>query len=63
MTADKDGYDLAGIIARSPWFEGLPERARQRLAEAANVHHYRKGGYLYTKAAAQQYDWAGVCDP
>jgi CRP-like cAMP-binding protein len=48
MTADKDGYDLAGIIARSPWFEGLPERARQRLAEAANVHHYRKGGYLYT---------------
>jgi len=48
MTAEKDGYDLTGIIARSPWFDGLPGRAHQRLAEAANVHDYHKGGYLYT---------------
>lgn len=53
MTADKDGYDLVGIIARSPWFDGLPDRAHQRLAEAANVHQYRKGGYLYTIGEAR----------
>jgi CRP-like cAMP-binding protein len=48
MTADNNGHDLAGAIHRSPWFEGLPEKAHQRLADAASIHSYRKNSYLYT---------------
>ena len=48
MTSDKGGADLAGAISRSPWFEGLPEKAHRRLVEAASVHHYQKSAYLYT---------------
>ena len=54
MTSEKEGYDLAGAVCRSPWFEGLPEKAHQRLADAANVHHYQKSAYLYTTGEASK---------
>ncbi|NCF73142.1 MAG: helix-turn-helix domain-containing protein [Gammaproteobacteria bacterium] len=54
MTAEKKGYDLPGVVFRSPWFEGLPERAHLRLAEAASVHHYSKSAYLYSTGEASK---------
>lgn len=48
MTADAQDYDIIGIIARSPWFEGLPAKAHEQLAEAARIRSYRKNSYLYT---------------
>ena len=48
MKANARDYDVAGIIARSPWFQGLPDKALARLAEAARVRSYRKNSYLYT---------------
>jgi CRP-like cAMP-binding protein len=41
-------YDVAGIISRSPWFEGLPDEPIARLIESARVRSYRKNSYLYT---------------
>ncbi|MDH3352376.1 MAG: Crp/Fnr family transcriptional regulator, partial [Gammaproteobacteria bacterium] len=48
MNADARDYDIVGIISRSPWFEGLPANAHERLAEAARIRSYRKNSYLYT---------------
>ena len=48
MKAHAHEYDVAGIISRSPWFQGLPENALARLAEAARIRSYRKNSYLYT---------------
>ena len=44
-------YDVAGIISRSPWFEGLPDEPIARLIESARVRSYRKNSYLYTCGA------------
>ena len=30
-------YDVAGIISRSPWFEGLPDELRDILSVAAVI--------------------------
>ncbi len=48
MNARASEYDVAGIISQSPWFQGLPEKALARLAEAARIRSYRKNSYLYT---------------
>lgn len=48
MTAEVQDHDIIGVIARSPWFEGLPESALQRLAEGARIRSYRKNSYLFT---------------
>ena len=54
MASEKPHHDSVGIISRSPWFEGLPERAHLLLAEAARIHHYRKSAYLYTTGEASK---------
>jgi len=48
MNADSSDYDVAGIISRSPWFQGLPEKVLARLTEAARIRSYQKNSYLYT---------------
>jgi CRP/FNR family cyclic AMP-dependent transcriptional regulator len=48
MKINAHDYDIAGIIAQSPWFQGIPEKALTRLTEAAKVRSYRKNSYLYT---------------
>jgi CRP-like cAMP-binding protein len=48
MNADVRDHDIVGIIARSPWFEGLPGNAHKQLADAARIRSYRKNSYLYT---------------
>jgi CRP/FNR family cyclic AMP-dependent transcriptional regulator len=48
MASDKPHHDSIGAISRSPWFEGLPEKAHLRLAEASSLHDYQKGSYIYT---------------
>jgi CRP/FNR family cyclic AMP-dependent transcriptional regulator len=48
MQANVRDYDIAGIISQSPWFQGLPEKALTRLAEAARIRSFRKKSYLYT---------------
>ncbi|MGI9249544.1 MAG: Crp/Fnr family transcriptional regulator, partial [Woeseiaceae bacterium] len=48
MNAHAHEYDVAGIISRSPWFQGLPEKELSHLAEAARIRSYRKNSYLYT---------------
>lgn len=47
MPAQAQGYDVVAVIARSPWFQGLPDAAHQQLAAAARVRSYKKGGYLF----------------
>jgi hypothetical protein len=37
MKAHARDYDIAGIISQSSWFQGLPEKALTRLAEAARI--------------------------
>ena len=54
MASDKPHHDSIGAISRSLWFEGLPEKAHLRLAEAASVHDYQKGAYLYTIGEARK---------
>lgn len=44
---ESQAIDVAGLISTSPWFHSLPEDARQRLASAAQVRHYRKNSFLY----------------
>ena len=41
-------HDVIGVVSRSPWFEGLPRDALERLAAAARVRSYRKNSYLFT---------------
>ena len=41
-------HGTVGVISRSPWFDGLPDTAHERLAEAARIRSYRKNSYLYT---------------
>jgi CRP/FNR family cyclic AMP-dependent transcriptional regulator len=48
MKVNASDYDIAGIISESPWFQGLPDDALARLAEAARVRSFRKNSYLYT---------------
>ena len=48
MNTETRDYDIAGIIAQSPWFIDLPEKAQKRLADSARVRTYRKNSYLYT---------------
>jgi CRP/FNR family cyclic AMP-dependent transcriptional regulator len=48
MKVNARDYDIAGIISESPWFQGLPDDALARLAEAARVRSFRKNSYLYT---------------
>jgi len=48
MNAHAREYNVAEIIARSPWFQGLSDNALARLAEAARIRSYRKNSYLYT---------------
>ena len=47
MPAEPQDHDVVAVIARSPWFEGLPDDAHQQLATAARVRSYRKGSYLF----------------
>jgi len=54
MASEEPHHDNVGIISRSPWFEGLPEKAHLRLAESASIHHYRKSTYLYTTGEASK---------
>jgi CRP-like cAMP-binding protein len=48
MNALAREYDVAEIIAKSPWFQGVSEKALGRLTEAARIRSYRKKSYLYT---------------
>jgi CRP/FNR family cyclic AMP-dependent transcriptional regulator len=48
MKANTRDYDIASIISQSPWFQGVPEKALARLAEAARIRSFRKNSYLYT---------------
>jgi CRP/FNR family cyclic AMP-dependent transcriptional regulator len=48
MKVNARDYDIAGIISESQWFQGLPDDALARLAEAARVRSFRKNSYLYT---------------
>ena len=41
-------YDAVGVIARSPWFAGLPDEAHEKLAAAARIRSYDKGSFLFT---------------
>ena len=46
--ASAQDFDVVGVIARSPWFAGLPDAAHQQLAAAARIRQYRKGSYLFS---------------
>lgn len=48
MGTDASEYDIAGAIARSPWFAGLPGDALDHLTSSARVRSYPKGSFLYT---------------
>ena len=48
MKANVQEFDIAGVIARSPWFDDLPDDALERLVSAARIRSYRKGSFLYT---------------
>jgi hypothetical protein len=37
MNAHAREYDVAEIIAKSPWFQGVSEKALGRLTEAARI--------------------------
>lgn len=39
------------IVARSPWFEGLPGKALQALADSATRRSLPVGGYIYQQGA------------
>ena len=47
MSSESHDHDVVGIIARSPWFAGLPVEAHRKLAAAARIRSYRKGNYLF----------------
>jgi len=47
MNENMQQFDVTQIIARSPWFEGLPNEALERLVSAAKTRSYRKGSFLY----------------
>ena len=46
--AQQQDHDVVAVIARSPWFAGLPDAAHEQLASAARVRNYSKGSYLFT---------------
>lgn len=48
MHAESQDHDVVAVIARSPWFTGLPEDAHNKLAAAARIRNYQKGSYLFT---------------
>jgi CRP/FNR family cyclic AMP-dependent transcriptional regulator len=44
--------DSRAVIARSPWFEGLPDSALDRLATAAVIKDYPVSSYIYAMGQA-----------
>ena len=48
MSSIAQDIDIIKVISRSPWFEGLPDEAHERLAESARIRNYRKNSYLFT---------------
>ena len=47
MSPESNDRDVVAVIARSPWFAGLPIEAHQQLGAAARVRSFRKGSYLF----------------
>ena len=39
--------DLRDVVARSPWFDGLPDEAIERLAEASSQRELPAGDHIY----------------
>ncbi len=48
MVSAQRNEDLIGVIARAPWFEGLPADAQRSLVESGTVRSYAKNSYLFT---------------
>ena len=52
MPTEPQDPDVVAVIARSPWFQGLPDAAHQQLPTAARVRAYEKGSYLFAAGEA-----------
>lgn len=48
MPAEQQDHDVVAVIARSPWFAGLPDAAHQQLADAGRIRACKKGSHLFS---------------
>lgn len=48
MVSTHKNEDLADVVSRAPWFDGLPAEAHRSLAESGIVRTYAKNSYLFT---------------
>jgi len=43
------GQEIKAVIRRSPWFEGLPDSALEKLSQAATVSAYPVNSFIYAQ--------------